>query len=161
MKSEFRQMRGEDLNFDYEFDLSLCLFTTLGQVNDQDDNHQLLVNAARSLRNAGHFIVELQQPDWVESHLKTKERLGGGESYVDVERNYDKSQKLVTEIFTRISPDSRQAYMLRYRLFNPGEINLLLEDAGFDEINFYGGYEEIPLVADCPAMVINAKRTVG
>jgi D-alanine-D-alanine ligase len=161
VEPEFRQMRGEDINFFKEFDLSLCLFTTLGQVNDQDDNHQLLFYAARALRNEGHFIVELQQPGWVESHLKTKERLGSGESYVDVERSYDEPHKVVTEIFTRISPKGQQAYMLRYRLFNQDEVMQLLESAGFGKIEFYGGYEMKQLVDDCPAMVISARKEFG
>ena len=158
MKPKFRQIRGEELDFHGEFDLSLCLFTTLGQVTDQQDNHRLLFNAARSLRSRGHFIVELQQPAWLESHLKTEERLGSGDSYVDVERSYDKQHKVVTEVFTRVSPKGRQAYMLRYRLFNPDEIKQLMEEAGFNEINFYGGYKDIPLVDDCPAMVISAGK---
>lgn len=153
---EFRQLRGEDLNFDGEFDLVICLFTTLGQVNDQQDNHQLLFNSFRALESGGHLIVELQQPGWVEAHIKTEERLGSGDSYVDVQRNYDKSQKLVTEIFTRISPKGQQVYMLRYRLFNQDEIKQLLGNAGFSEIKVYGGYERTPLVDDCPAMVIDA-----
>jgi hypothetical protein len=48
--------------------------------------------------------------------------------------------------------------MLRYRLFNPDEIKQLLRDAGFSQINIYGGYESIPLVDDCPAMVISAVK---
>ena len=158
---DFRQMRGEDLNYEGQFDLALCLFTTLGQVNDQEDNHQLLLNAFRSLRSGGHFIVELQQPGWVEAHLKTEERLGSGESYVDVERSYDKQNKLVTEVFTRISPSGEQMYMLRYRLFNKDEIEQLLENAGFSEIKFYEGYERTPLVADNPVMVIEAIKGTG
>ena len=156
LKLKFRQMRGEDLDFTSEFDLAICLFTTLGQVNDTDDNVQLLVNTARALRNGGHFIVELQLPAYVETHLKTREQLGGGDSYVDVERSYDKPQKIITEVFTRISPEGQQAYMLRYRLFNPIEIRQLLEEAGFTEINIYAGYELTPLVDNEPAMVINA-----
>ena len=155
---EFRRMRGEDLSFDGEFDLVICLFTTLGQVNDQQDNHQLLYNAFRALESGGHLIVELQQPDWVEAHIKTEERLGSGESYVDVKRNYDKSQNLVTEIFTRISPKGQQVYMLRYRLFNQDEVLQLLERAGFGKILFYGGYEMKQLMDDCPAMVISARK---
>jgi D-alanine-D-alanine ligase len=158
LKPEFRQMRGEDLNFTSEFDVAICLFTTLGQVNDQDDNHQLLFNAARALRNGGRFIVELQLPAYVENHLKTEERLGGGDSYVDVERSYDKPQKIVTEVFTRISPNGQQAYMLRYRLFNLDEINALLEKVGFNEIDIYAGYEMTPLMDDDPAVVICARK---
>jgi SAM-dependent methyltransferase len=157
---DFRQMRGEDLDFDSQFDLSLCLFTTLGQVNDQEDNRLLLLNAFRSLRSGGHFIVELQQPDWVEAHLKTEERLGSGESYVDVERDYDKTNKLVTEVFTRISPSGKRVYMLRYRLFNQDEIRQLLEWTGFGKINFYDGYEQTALKVDSPAMVIDAVKGI-
>lgn len=158
VKPKFRRMRGEDLSFDGEFDLVICLFTTLGQVNDHQDNHQLLFNAFRALESGGHLIVELQQPGWVEAHIKTEERLGSGDSYVDVQRNYDKAQKLVTEIFTRISPQGQQVYMLRYRLFNQDEVLQLLERAGFGKILFYGGFEMKQLMDDCPAMVISARK---
>jgi ubiquinone/menaquinone biosynthesis C-methylase UbiE len=155
---EFRQIRGEDLNIEAEFDLAICLFTTLGQVNDREANHPLLINAYRALRSGGHLVVELQQPGWVATHLKTKERLGSGDSYVEVERNYDHANNLVTEVFTRFSPGGRQEYLLRYRLFDQNEIEQLLASAGFSEIIFYGGYESTPLEDNCPAMVIDAAR---
>jgi SAM-dependent methyltransferase len=158
VEPEFLQMRGEDLEFEAEFDLALCLFTTLGQVKDKEDNHQLLINASQALRDGGHFILELQQPAWVEGHLKMKERLGSGESYVDVERDYDKPHKIVTEVFTRISSGGQQVYLLRYRLFNRDEIEQLLKNVGFDNLNFYAGYERKSLVDDCPAMVIDAVK---
>jgi ubiquinone/menaquinone biosynthesis C-methylase UbiE len=155
---EFLQMKGEDFQRINEFDASICLFTTLGQVIDREDNRQLLHNAARSLRPGGYFIVEVPQPGWVESNLKTHERFGEGETYTEVERSYDKELKLVTEMFTQVSPKSQRTYLLRYRLFNQTEIRKLLVDVGFIDITFYGGYERIPLAEDCPTMVASARK---
>ena len=52
-------------------------------------------------------------------------------------------------------------YLLRYRLFNRDEIEQLLKNAGFENLNFYAGYERKSLVDDCPAMVIDAVKRPG
>ena len=158
MKPEFLQMKGEDFQRVDEFDASICLFTTLGQVDDQEDNHRLLFNVAQSLRPGGYFIAELPQREWLESNLKTSERFGEGETYTEVERSYNQKLKLVTEVFTQVSYNNQRTYLLLYRIFNQTEIKKLLEIAGFIDLDFYGGYEGIPLVEDCPTMVVSARK---
>jgi SAM-dependent methyltransferase len=155
---DFLQMKGEEFQRGNEFDASICLFTTLGQVIDHQDNRHLLINAAQSLRPGGYFIIDVPQREWLENNLKTYERFGEGETYTEVERNYDQKLKLVTEVFTQLSPNGQRDYLLRYRIFNQAEIKKLLVNAGFVDITFYGGYDGIPLVAECPTMVVSARK---
>lgn len=157
-KPEFLQMRGEDFQRVNEFDAAICLFTTFGQVNDHEDNHKLLYSAAQSLRPGGYFIVEIPQREWLESNLKKSERFGEGETYTEVERSYDRKEKLVTEMFTQVSSTDQRTYLLRYRLFDQTEIKKLLGHAGLIDITFYGGYERIPLAEDCPTMVVSGRK---
>lgn len=158
VRPEFLQVKGEDYQPVREFDAAICLFTTLGQVLDQEDNRYLLFTAAQSLRQGGYLILEIPQRDWLESNLKPSEHFGEGESYTEVERSYNEKLKLVTEVFTQVSGIDRRTHLLRYRLFNQKEIKSLLENAGFTELAFYGGYERNPLVYNSPTMVVSARR---
>jgi SAM-dependent methyltransferase len=161
MKPEFLQMRGEDFQRENEYEAAICLFTTLGQVIDQDDNRQLLVNAAQSLRPGGYFILEIPQREWLVKNLKTSEHFGEGETYTEVERGFDDGSNLVTEQFTLVSEKGQSKFLLRYRLFNQLEIKTLLEESGFVDLTFYGGYEITPLSEDCPTMVVRARKGSG
>jgi len=158
IKPEFLQMRGEDFQRVNEFEAAICLFTTLGQVNDHEDNHKLLHNAAQALRPAGYFIVEIPQREWVISNLKKSERFGEGETYTEVERSYDEKLNLVTEVFNQVSIKDQRIYLLRYRLFSQIEIKTILGNAGFIDFDFYGGYDGIPLDEDCSTMVVSARK---
>jgi len=68
----FRQERGQDLQLHNEFDAAICLFTTLGQVEDHKDNLPLLHNAYQALLPGGNFILEIPQRGWAVSNLKTR-----------------------------------------------------------------------------------------
>ena len=158
VKPKFLQMKGEDIAWFEEFDAAICLFTTLGQVDEREDNQRLLFSGAQSLRPGGHFILEIPQREWLENNLKRSERLGGGETYTYVERSYSAEQEQVTEVFARVSPKEKRTFILRYRLFDQEEIQKLLEKAGLADITFYGGYEKTPLVSDSPTMVVTARK---
>jgi SAM-dependent methyltransferase len=151
-------MRGEDFQLVNEFEVAICLFTTLGQVNDDEDNHKLLNTAAQALRPGGYFIIEIPQREWLESNLQLNERFGEGETYTEVERSYDRKSKLVTEMFTQVSSSGQRPYLLRYRLFDQTEIKKLLGNASLIDVTFFGGYERISLTEDYPTMVVSARK---
>jgi ubiquinone/menaquinone biosynthesis C-methylase UbiE len=159
LKPEFRQMRGEELQLEYEFEASICLFTTLGQITDQEDNRKLLNNAARSLHPGGYFVMDIPQREWLVSNLKLSEHFDEGEIHTEVERSYDQELKLITELFTQVSKEDQRKYLLRYRLFNRSELKMLLENAGFIDLEFFGGYEGTPLGLDSPMMVVSARTS--
>jgi SAM-dependent methyltransferase len=155
---EFRQQGGEDLQVENEFEVALCLFTTLGQVSGQADNLVLLENAYRALQPGGWFILEIPQRAWAVSNLKPSERIGEGDRYALVDRRYDAASCLVSEEFTIVSPDGQRKYLLQYRLFSRGEINRYLEQEGFVGITFYDGYTDTALDELSPTMVIRAQK---
>ena len=155
---EFRQLKGEDLQLQDEFDAAICLFTSLGQVVDQKDNLPLLHNAFQALLPGGNFILDIPQRGWAVSNLKMSERFGEGDTFTQVTRSYDAGQNLVTEVFALVSADEQRQYVLQYRLFNQAQIIQLLEGAGFVGITCYGGYADMPLDSHSPTMVISAQK---
>jgi len=154
----FRQERGQGLRLHNEFDAAICLFTTLGQVEDHKDNLPLLHNAYQALLPGGNFILEIPQRGWAVSNLKTRQRFGEGETFTQVARSFDASQNLVIEEFTLVSPGEQRTYTLQYRLFNQAQITQLLDQAGFVGIVCYAGYADMPLDSHSPTMVISAQK---
>ena len=157
LKPEFRQMRGEELQLEHEFEAAICLFTTLGQIADQEDNRKLLDNAARCLHPGGFFVIDIPQREWLVSNIKLSENFDEGEIHTEVERSYDQKLKIITEIFSQESRECQRTFLLRYRLFNRRELTVLLENAGFIDLKFFGEYGRKPLTIDCPTVVVSAR----
>jgi SAM-dependent methyltransferase len=155
---DFHQVRGEDYTSQEAFDAAVCLFTTLGQVEGGSDNSALVGRTAEALQPGGFFVVEVPQRRWVAQNLKTEERLREGQSHTQVTRRYNPTKKRVTERFERVSPHGQRAYLLRYRLYSIPELHGLLEAAGFDVLEVYGGYANIPVSLKSPIMLFVARK---
>lgn len=159
VQPEFISIAGEDFTAEEPFDAALCLFTTLGQIRDQEDNWQLLERAALALRPGGAFAVEVPQRGAAVRSLRAKERFGSGERYTDVTRAYDPEARSVGEVFRVVSPEGTREYVLRYRLFERDELADLLRAAGFVLTAEYGGYAGEPLESGSPVMLLLAQTT--
>ena len=155
---EFQQVAGEDFIADEKFDTAICLFTTLGQIEDRKDNHLLVPRVAAALQPGGIFLVEVPQRAWVASNLKASDRFWDGDRYTDVTRQIDMDENVVTEIFTVVTPGDTQRYVLRYRLFNLDELSALMEKDGFSIVATYGDYNGSRLTIASPVMVFVAQR---
>ena len=155
---DFQKVAGEDFITDKTFDAAICLFTTLGQIEDQKNNHHIIPRVATALRPGGVFFVEVPQRDWVASNLKPADRFGEGDRYTDVARQFDADENTVTEIFTLVSPGETQRYVLRYQLFSLDELSALLEKDSFNILATYGGYNRNPMTIASPVMVVVAQR---
>jgi SAM-dependent methyltransferase len=153
---QFVQTRAEDYQTDQRFDGVICLFTTLGQIEVEQDNRQLVGHAANLLKPGGSFIVEVPHRAWVIQNLKTKEVFQTPESSTNIERSYDNKQGVVTETFTIVTPAERREYLLRYRIFNVFELKQLVNNSGFEVIDIYSGYHDVPFDEASPVIVMFA-----
>lgn len=158
---QFQQVRAQEFVLaasEEPFDAAICLFTTLGQMDEGGDNRELVGRAFDALRPGGILFVELPQREPYSTNLKTSDRFGVGERTTEVERLYEQQDQIVTEVFNVVTPGENRIYLLRYRIFDRLELRSLLEDAGFDVINEFGGYEAQPLEPDSPMMILVARK---
>jgi SAM-dependent methyltransferase len=155
---DFIQSKAEDFNSQEPFDAAICLFTTLGQMDENGDNIDLLPQIAKSLKTEGHFIIEVPQRFWVINNLKVNERIGEEPRHVDVKRHYDGFQKTLTEHFRIHSPGDKEDFILRYRLYRFEDLRYLLFDAGFDTEAAFGGYELVPLDEESPIQLLFTRK---
>ena len=157
----FLQVAGEVFKTNKKFDTALCLFTTLGQINDRIDNSSLVFQVASALRPTGYFIVEVPHLKWVKKNLKPVDHFDDGDIATHIFRNFDPIKRVVTEEFKLISEAGENHYLLKYRLYSQADIVELLKNAGFNIIAIYGGYQEIQLEAESPVMLIIAQKVVS
>ena len=155
---DFRPLKGESFTTPQPFDAALCLFTTLGQIFEGEENSALAAQAYNALKPGGKFVVEVPQKEATVQNLRPADKFGQGDRYTTVTRRFNAGDNTVTEIFTVISPEATKTYLLRYRLYSRPELTALLHQAGFSVIASYADYQGAPLSPASPTMlVISAK----
>jgi SAM-dependent methyltransferase len=157
-KPKFIQLRGEDYITDEGFNAAICLFTTLGQITEGEADHRILERGANALHAGGGFVVEVPNKPWLFKNLKTSEHIGTKNDYTQINRQFDPETECVKEVFRLVSPEGERSYLLRYRVFDVDELRSLLEAAGFNIMNTFGGYENTPLREDSPIIVMVARK---
>lgn len=155
---EFVQSAAQDYTNSQPFDGAICLFTTLGQIDEKGDNIELLPRVAEMLKPGGWFVVEVPQRKWVINHLKVTERIGNGERFADVKRHYDGFTHVLSENFRVVRPGEKINFLLQYRLYRFEDVRYLLSKAGLEVVHSFGGYDGRPLSDESPIILAVAKK---
>ncbi len=150
----FTQARAEEFTSQDQFDAAICLFSTLGQIDSQGENSNLVKRVAEVLRPKGHFIVEVPNHLWVAENLKAEERFGDNENYTHITRQYDQKNKIVSEKFELVSPQGIQEYFLRYRLYSQKELGELFSLANLNIRFIFGDYDGNPYTYYSPVIIL-------
>lgn len=161
VQPEFIQGRGEVFRSQKKFDAAICLFTTLGQINEntafKKNDPSLLKQIAENIIPGGSFILEVPQKEWVVSTLKDTERFGDEIRYTDIQRAYEPEKSILSETFTLVSPEETRQYFLRYHLYDVDEIHALLKNAGFESIHTFGDFDNTLFTEKSPNIVVVAR----
>jgi D-alanine-D-alanine ligase len=155
---EFIRVGGEEFRSAPSFEAAICLFTTLGQMDESGDNAGLLEAVFAALSPGGVLIVEVPNRDWVAANLKVNDRFGGTDEYTAVERHFEPRTNTVTETFNLVSPAERRTFMLRYRVYTVDELRGLLETSGYEVSHFHGSYAAKPFEGRDPIILAVARK---
>lgn len=151
---QFIQARAEQFKSGQKFEAALCLFTTLGQIDNGGDNRLLVERVFDLLNKDGYFVVEIPHPEWVKTNLVYEEYIPFQKGTMYIERSFSESDNTITEIFTRVTRAERRAYLLKYRLFSREELVTMLETCGFLIKAVFGGYQEHPAGPDEASILV-------
>ncbi len=163
VQPKFIQVNGEEFFSVSKFDVAICLFTTLGQINNEVQkqhakaSHPLLNGIAHVLIPGGILILEVPQNSWVVANIKEFERFGDEQRYTEITRMFDAKHKIVHESFAIVTPEETRHYLLRYHLYNIQEISSFLINAGFEVNHTFGDFHNTHLTEQSPNMVIVAR----
>jgi len=136
-------------------DLVVNLFTSFGYFERDEDHGLVLLGIADTLRVGGWFAMDFLNADTVRRGLVAEEEqvLGGGR--VRITRELSEAGRRV--IKTIVVPDGRR-FVERVRLFQPEELETMLDAAGLTVRARHGDYEGGPLRSGAPRTILLARR---
>lgn len=139
---------------DERFDAVLNLFTSLGYTGDEGDL-QALREFRRILRPGGRLVVETMHRDRLARIFQSRrwERLPAG--YLLEEGTFDQVSG-VYENTVHWLPDEglRRQFPYRMRCYSATELVAMVREAGFTEVDCYGGYDGEPLAIETRLVLV-------
>jgi SAM-dependent methyltransferase len=127
---------------DASFDAALNLFSSLGYRGEEGDR-RTLSELRRVLRPGGALVVETVHRDALMRSFAERswDPLPDG-GFVLEERRFDHAAGEIETTHTLVTADgSRKSHTYRLRVYTATELIRLLEDAGFQAVEPYGGLE--------------------
>jgi SAM-dependent methyltransferase len=140
----FYQYDMRDIPFEAEFDIVVNLFTSFGYFSSDAENAKVVANMAKALKQGGEVVIDYLNPAYVKAHLVPQSTRETNGLLIDerrwIEDGFVKKQITVRDVE---SAEPRQ-YMEQVRLYEAGEMRLMLERAGFGKIQMFGDYTYAP-----------------
>lgn len=141
---------------DGAFDVVVNLFTSFGYFRDDAHHAQVIREVARVTRRGGWFVIDFLNAPYVRKSLIPYDQRQVGSRIVEQEREISPDGRYVRKTITL--SDEGRTFIERVRLFEPEELQSMLEDSGFEVAAVFGGYDGAPLCADSPRAVLAGRR---
>jgi SAM-dependent methyltransferase len=136
-------------------DLTVSLFTSFGYFEHDDEHAGAVQEMVGTLRPGGWFVIDFLNAAEVRARLVPRETVALQQGKVEVRRSVSTDGRFVCKAIT--TPGGRE-FVERVRLFEPGEIVAMLEEAGLEVRHRYGDYQAAPLRPGSPRTIL-AGRT--
>ncbi len=145
------------LTFENEFDRVMLIFTAFGYFTDEE-NFQVLVNARRALKVGGLLIFDTQNRDYLSKDMRpffVVEKEGN----VMIDRlSFDSIQGRFYNKRVVFRDGVRKDKPFFVRLYNPNEIQALINQAGMELHHIYGGWDATEFSSNSHRMVVIARK---
>lgn len=160
--AQLRWMQGDmrELPFDAEFDAVFNVFTSFGFFADPGDDVRTLQGICRALRPGGRFLLETMHRDGLLPRFQQRdfERTAKG-SIVLRERRWDLARDVIHEDLTLLRRDgSRTEYRISLRMRSLDELLALMQEAGLEPVDWYGGLGGSSLSLTSHRLVLVSRR---
>ncbi len=140
------------------FDLALLLFHSFGFFSDAE-NAQLLRDWGRELEPAGGFVIDVWNRERILRDFVPRAERTVGDLAVLEERDWDGATgRLQVRYRYHWHGKPARSYEASFRLYGKGELEVLLEEAGFGPSVAYGSLTGDSWRADAPRLVLFARR---
>lgn len=128
---EFVQSDMRHIKYRSRFDAAICMWTSFGYFELEDDNLKVLRAVNRALKNGGKFLIELINRDWVLVNFEPKGWYKTKGGYVLEDRKLDILRSRMVSEWTFMEGGQAVKKSFGLRLYSPHELVDLLEKAGF------------------------------
>ncbi len=124
------------------FDLAINLFTSFGFFEDLDDDRQVLRNYHSSLRAGGQLVIDVMGREVLARIFEPKrfQRLADG-TVLLWENRVTNGWSWIEGTWTFIRDGQSKVIPFGHRLWSGSELARELRDAGFDDVQLFGGFD--------------------
>jgi SAM-dependent methyltransferase len=142
------------------FDAAVCLDTSVGYFDSDEEDAAALANMQAALRPGGRLILDVLNRDAFLDAVNTRywRELAGGELLL-LDRRMDLATSRLCVDSTIVDADgTRHARTFRMRLYTLAELSGKLGGAGFDVLRAWGNFAGAPAAAHRSRLVLLAER---
>jgi SAM-dependent methyltransferase len=141
------------------FDLAICMFTSFGYFETDEQNAAVLIELSGSLRSGGAYLLDFLNRPRVISCLKQEDSFVKDGIKVR-QRRWITADGLRVEKETLVQTEygGRECYHESVRMFSRGEMLEMLELAGLPAENVFGGYDMPEHGDDSERLIITGRK---
>jgi SAM-dependent methyltransferase len=141
---------------DQSFDLVVNLFTSFGYFEDDREHARVLARVRDGLKPGGTFVIDFLNASQVRRDLVPyDERVENGVT-IEQSRTISPDDRFVEKTI-RLREKGRE-YVERVRLLSAGDLEKMLEAAGFDVVHCFGDYTGTRWSENSPRTILFASR---
>ena len=156
---EVELIRGDARNFTREgaFDAALCLFTSFGFFDDED-NRTVLRNLAASLRPGGAAIIDVNGKEVLARRFQPRSWSEGGGVFILEDRKIRSDWSHVDARWIVFRDGVRRDFDITVRVYSGLELKSELLQCGFERVNLYGALTGAEYDVDAQRLIAIARR---
>jgi SAM-dependent methyltransferase len=132
-------------------DLTVNLFTSFGYFERDAEHAAALREMVATVRPGGWFAIDFLNPSAVRARLVPRERIGPPGREAEVTRSVSPDGRYVSKT---IRTARGRRFVERVRLFEPGEIEAMLGEAGVRVRRRFGDYDASPMLPGSPRTIL-------
>ncbi len=141
---------------DQSFDLVVNLFTSFGYFEDDRAHLRVLARVRDAMKPGGTFVIDFLNASQVRGNLVPyDERVENGVT-IEQSRTISPDDRFVEKTI-RLREKGRE-YVERVRLLSAGDLERMLETAGFDIVHCFGDYAGARWSENSPRTILFASR---
>jgi SAM-dependent methyltransferase len=158
LRVDFQHRDMRKLNFKEQFDLAICLFSTFGYFQNQDENQQVLNNVFASLKPGGTFIVDIGSKETIARNFSPLQYFGSNDERSFLHRIVVDGWEFLEMRWYIFQNGTYKVYSTKVRIYSATEISAMLKQAGFSHIRVRGDFAGSPFNAEAKRLVVIAEK---
>ena len=143
------------------YDGAINLYTSFGYFPDASDDLQVLVNVFESLQPGASFLIDLVGKEIFLRSFKAQVLRREGDVTVLEERSLNEDQTWLENRWVVSKGAEHKEFKVAHRLYSAEALRVILERAGFFQIEIYGDLQRNPYDQNAKRLVALARKPSG
>jgi SAM-dependent methyltransferase len=140
------------------FDVALCLFTSLGFFEDDEDNQKVLDQLFACLADAGTLVVDVSPKEVLARIFQPTGSREVGERLLVERRRVVSDWSRMSNEWLVIEKDRVRSFRLEHWIYSGRELAWMLGRAGFPTVDLFGSLEGEPYGTEARRLVAVARK---